>query len=185
VSVDEEQQGLREALKRTAVALKQGDVPFALAGGYAAWARGGPEPDHDVDFVVAADDAERAELVLSKAGLRVEHAPEDWLFKVFSDDAMVDILHRLAGNRVELPVLERATWLEVLSIQMPVLAATDVIVAKLAAMDEHACDLQSVLPAARALREQIDWSRVRDEVAGNDFAAAALYLFERLDIIEG
>ena len=41
---------LREALKLVAVALKESGVPFALTGGYAVWARGGPEPDHDVDF---------------------------------------------------------------------------------------------------------------------------------------
>ena len=49
--------GLREALKRVAVALKESGAPFALAGGYAAWARGGPEPEHDVDFAIAEADA--------------------------------------------------------------------------------------------------------------------------------
>jgi predicted nucleotidyltransferase len=183
VSLDEEQQMMREALKRIAVVLKEGGVPFALAGGYAAWARGGPEPDHDVDFVVAAADVERADLVLTKADLRVEHPPEDWLFKVFRNDAMVDILFRLGGNPVEMPVLERASWLEVLSVQMPVLAATDVLAAKLAAMDEHACDLGPVLPVARALREQIDLAQLRADVKGNDFAEAALFLFDRLGIL--
>ena len=48
---------LREALKVVAVNLKESGIPFALAGGYAIWARGGPEPDHDVDFVVPEDDA--------------------------------------------------------------------------------------------------------------------------------
>jgi putative nucleotidyltransferase-like protein len=180
--VDDEQQALREALKHTAVALKDGEVLFALAGGYAAWARGGPEPDHDVDFVVTAADAERAKEVLADAGLRVEQPPEDWLFKVYRDDAMVDILFRLSGDLVEPPVLQRASWLEVLSVQMPVLAATDVLVAKLAALDEHMCDLTKLLPVARALREQIDWDTLRAQVEGNDFAAAALFLFERLQI---
>ena len=61
MGVDDEQASLREALKRVAVTLKQAEVPFALAGGYAAWARGGPEPDHDVDFVVTEADAEPAD----------------------------------------------------------------------------------------------------------------------------
>ncbi len=61
-------QALREALKVVAVALKESDIPFALAGGYAIWARGGPEPDHDVDFVVAEDDAARASSCWRGAG---------------------------------------------------------------------------------------------------------------------
>ncbi len=182
VDGDAEQESLREALKRVAVVLKESEVPFALGGGYAAWARGGPEPEHDVDFVVTAADAERAEQALSGAGLRVEHPPEDWLFKVFDDEAMVDILFRMRGDPVEPALLQRGSELEVLSVQMPVLAATDVVAAKLAAMDEHMCDLGHVLPTVRALREQIDWSALRDQVKGNDFAAAALFLFERLGI---
>jgi hypothetical protein len=50
---NETRTGLREALKLVAVTLKEGDAPFALAGGYALWARGAPESEHDVDFVVA------------------------------------------------------------------------------------------------------------------------------------
>ena len=61
---DEVRRGLREALKTVAVALKEGSLnkgaPFALAGSYALWARGGPEPDHDVDFMVAEQDAPAA-----------------------------------------------------------------------------------------------------------------------------
>jgi len=52
------QEGLRTALKRVAVGLKETEVPFALAGGYAVWARGGPEPDHDVDFLLRSVHAE-------------------------------------------------------------------------------------------------------------------------------
>ena len=36
--------------------------------------------------------------------------------------------------------------------------------------------------AARSLREQVDWSRVARETADNDFAAALLFLLDRLDI---
>jgi hypothetical protein len=179
----EEQDALREALKRTAVALKQADVPFALGGGYAAWALGGPEPEHDVDFVLAEVDAERARRALDEAGLRVEQPPEDWLFKVFDDRAMVDVIFRMNGVPVDAAVLERADEYEVLSVQMPVLGATDLMASKINALDEHYCDYSRLLPVARSLREQVDWSEVRAAVAGNDFGLAFLFLLERMEII--
>ena len=68
-------------------------------------------------------------------------------------------------------------------MQMPVLAATELLVHKLAALDEHWCDFAMLLPVARALREQVDWERVRTEAADNDFAVAFLFLAERLGIV--
>ena len=50
----------RDALRRTASALKSDGPPFALAGSFALWAHGAPEPTHDVDFVVAESDVEAA-----------------------------------------------------------------------------------------------------------------------------
>ncbi len=67
---------------------------------------------------------------------------------------------------------------------MPVLSATDVIASKIKALTEHNCDYASVLPVARALREQVDWEQVRSEVGDNDFAVACLFLLDRLRITE-
>jgi hypothetical protein len=181
---DEGHEQQREALKRTAVALKQSRLLFALGGGYAAWARGGPEPAHDVDFVVADADAKDAEQVLTDAGLRVEHPPEDWLFKVFIHDAMVDVIFRVGGDPVEAELLERAGEVEVLSVKMPVLSATDLVTSKLLALDEHACDFTGDLLVSRALREQVDWEQVGPDVRHNDFAVAFLFLLRRMRIVE-
>jgi hypothetical protein len=180
--MSDEQERLREALKRTAVALKDGGVPFALGGGYAGWALGGPEPEHDVDFLVAERDAHRAEDVLAGSSLRVEHPPEDWLFKVYDGDAMVDLVFRVAGSPVEPDFIDRAQEVEVLSIRMPVLGATDLLVTKLLALSEHSCDYAKSLPSARALREQIDWQQVRANVSHNPYAFAFLVLLERLEV---
>jgi hypothetical protein len=178
-----DQEALREALKRVATALKETGVRFALAGGYAAWARGGAEPDHDVDFLVDPADADKVAGMLGEKGLQIVDPPEDWLFKVFTDDAMVDVLHRAAGSGDVQAALERATEVEVLSVWMPVLSATDVLMQKLAVLGERYCDLGCVLPSARALREQVDWDLVRATVAGNPYAEVTLDLLERLDVI--
>ena len=175
-------QEAREALKRVAVTLKQAGVRFALAGGYAAWAHGAPEPGHDVDFVVAEQDAAKAEAALVEEGLRVEHAPEDWLVKVFTDGAVVDVVHRLSNVPVGSPLLDLANEQDVLSVYLPVLTATDVLISKMNALNEHKCDYSTLLPVGRALREQVDWERLRRETGGNDFAVAFLFLLDRLSI---
>ncbi|WP_218566507.1 nucleotidyltransferase family protein [Vallicoccus soli] len=179
-----EREAVRDVLKRVAVALKQGGVPFALCGGYAAWVRGAPEPEHDADFLVPAGEAGRAREVLAAAGLDVQVPAEDWLVKVVVEGAFVDVLWRTCGAPVEADLVERAEPLAVLSVEMPVLAATDILVTKLLALDEHYCDFGRLLPVARALREQVDWDRVRRDVAGNDFAVVLLLLLERRGIIE-
>ncbi|SFC05595.1 hypothetical protein SAMN04487968_103222 [Nocardioides terrae] len=183
----ESQRDLREALKLVAVTLKQGDAPFALTGGYALWARGGPEPEHDVDFMVAEADAPLVMARLAEQGLQVVQPPEDWLFKVFVGEGqsppMVDILFRSAGETIERSHFAGVDEIEVESVAMPVLPATTLMTDKLNAMEEHACDFGKVLPAARAVREQVDWSVVRTNTKGNDFAYAFLVLLERLEII--
>jgi predicted nucleotidyltransferase len=175
---------LRDALKRTASALKHDGVPFALAGGYALWAHGAPESENDVDFVVAEDDTERAANVLADAGFEVIRPPEDWLFKAGSDGVVVDVLHRMVGEPVDPELLKRSDEMDLLGIRLPVLPATDLLSTKLRAMTEHYCDFGALLPHVRAVREQLDWARLRAEAAENDFAVAFLFLADRLGITE-
>jgi hypothetical protein len=179
-----DRESVRDLLKRTAVALKQADVPFALCGGYAAWVRGAPEPDHDADFLVPSAEAERAAAALADAGLPVVDPAEDWLVKVVTDGAFIDVLWRTCGEPVEKDLIDRAEVVSVLSVHMPVLQATDIVVTKLMALDEHYCDFGRLLPVARALREQVDWAAVGTGVAGNDFAVVFLHLLERLGIVD-
>jgi hypothetical protein len=173
---------MRQALKRVAATLKGAGVPFVLSGGYAAWVRGGPEPDHDVDFMLPPAAVPQATEALENEGLRVEQPPEDWLVKVFDGDQMVDLIHTPQGRPVDEERMARAEPVSVLSLEMPVLDATDIVVDKLIVLDEHYCDLTQVLPVLRSLREQVDWQRARDEAAGSPFAEAALLLAERLSI---
>jgi hypothetical protein len=183
-AVTDGQTKLREALKLVGVALKEAGVPFALAGSYALWARGAPEPHHDVDFAVAESDREQVADVLAGAGLQVTQPPEDWLFKVYVDQVLVDLLFRLNGDPVTHDDLADAEEMEVESVILPVLGATVLLKTKLAALDERACDLAKVLPAARAVREQVDWDDVARATAGNPFAVVTLDLLVRLGVIE-
>jgi hypothetical protein len=182
-SVDQRSdQELRAALKRVATTLKAAGVPFALAGGYASWARGGPEPVHDADFVLVEEDMPRALQALADAGMRVEHPPEDWLEKVYDGNALVDLIFRPADRPVTREQLARADELRVDSVLMPVQPATDILASKVLALSEHFCDMGRLFPHARALREQIDWPALRRDVADWPFARAFLGLCDDLDI---
>ena len=174
---------LRDALKRAASALKAHGPEFALAGSYALWAYGGPEPVHDVDFVVAQEDTETAALTLEKAGFRIDRTPEDWLFKAcVGEDFVIDVLHQLNGKPVDADMIASAEELDVLAIRMRVLSPTHVTSEKLNSLNEHHCDFAALLPAIRAVRERVDWDRVRANTTGNDFAVAFLVLIDRLGI---
>jgi Uncharacterised nucleotidyltransferase len=175
---------LREALRVAASALKERGPRFALAGSYALWAYGAPEPSHDVDLVVTEADASSAVATLRDAGFAIEHPPEDWLFKARVGDTVVDVLHRVNRVPVEAATLERAEQREVLAIAMPVLPPTMVLIQKLRALNEHHCDFAKLLPAVRAIRERLDWDHIREQTADNDYAAAFLVLAERLGLTD-
>jgi len=170
-------------MKRVAVVLKDAGLPFALAGGYAVYARGGPESDHDVDFYLREDDVDRAEKVLDDAQIRVERPAEDWLVKAYVDDAMVDLIFRPTDMPVTTEILDRAETIEVESVDMPVLSATDLVTSKLLAMDEHYCDFGQMFPVARSVREQVDWAAVAERTRDNAFARAFLQLVRDLRIV--
>ena len=116
-------------------------------------------------------------------GSTSQDPPEDWLTKVVSGGSFVDVIWRTCGHPVESDLIDRSEMLPVLSVHMPVLRATDIVVTKLMALDEHYCDFSRMLPVARALREQVDWDEVRREVADNDFAVVFLQLLERLRVL--
>jgi Nucleotidyl transferase of unknown function (DUF2204) len=176
---------LRNALKQTASALKAADIPFALAGGYALWVHGAPEPEHDVDLAVPESETEAAAGCLAQAGLKVVRPPEDWLFKVYVDGALVDVLHRLQNVPVDRELIERSDEHEILGIRLPVLPATDIMITKLQALSEHYCDYEPLLAVVRAIREKLDWDRIRTETQGYAFAETFLFLLDRLEISTG
>ena len=67
----------------------------------AVWAHGGPETEHDLDFFVKPEDAERALEALVEAGLRPEKPPEDWLYKAWDGDVLVDLIFETSGAPVD------------------------------------------------------------------------------------
>lgn len=173
-----------ETLKKAAAAMRDGEVDFALAGGFASWARGGPASDHDLDFAVRPEHAERALDVLADAGMRPERPPEGWLYKAFDGDVMVDLIFQPTGMEIDDDVLGRADELEVNATSMRVMAADDILATKLLAMSEHHLDYEGCLEMARALREQIDWAAIEQRCAESPFAKAFFVLARELGIAD-
>ncbi|QFZ18066.1 nucleotidyltransferase family protein [Saccharothrix syringae] len=177
------QNELLRTLTKVAKALRTEGIPFALAGGCAVYARGGPATEHDVDILVREEDAKPAVKALVAAGMRAATPPEDWLLKVYDGESLVDLLFRPNEIPVTEETLAKAEELAVGSVTLPVMPATDVMISKLLVLDGHRCDFSELLPFARALREQIDWPRVREATAHSPYAEAFLVLVERLDLL--
>lgn len=173
---------LVQSMKTAAGAFDAAGVPVVLGGGLAAWARGGPVTDHDVDFFVRDADVEAALDVLVEAGMRPEKPSEGWLLKAWDGDVLVDLIHHPAGQPVDDGVFERASRIDVLAQPMLVASAGDVLSTKILALTELDPDVRPILEIARTLREQIDWEFVRSRVEDTPFGAAVLTLVERLDI---
>jgi putative nucleotidyltransferase-like protein len=176
-------EGLATTLKRVAAALKQAEIPFALGGSFAVYAHGGHSSDHDVDFLLREQDKDRAGEELIAAGFEVAQPPEDWLFKVYDDGRMADMIFRPVESPVTDETLRDTVLLSVEAIAMPVISATQLMIHKLLSYTQHYCDFATGLPVARSLREQIDWDRVRRETADSPYAEAFLVLLDRLDVV--
>jgi predicted nucleotidyltransferase len=181
---DQEFEQLLATMKKAGGALQEAGVPYVLGGGLACWARGAPKTEHDVDFLVKPEDAERAQAALAAAGMRTEKPPEGWLLKAYSeDDVLVDLIFSPRAGPVDDEVFERADELEVHAMRIKVAALEDVIVQKLLALSEQEPDYSSVLELARSLREQVDWEEVRERTRESPFAAAYFTLLAELEIV--
>ena len=124
---DEGFAAIEHALKRSAAALRDADIPFLLGGSLASWARGGPETHHDLDLMIKPEDAERALQALVQAGLRPEDPPEEWLVKAWDGDVLVDLIFGPKGLPMTDEVIARGEELAVLGMDMRVMALEDVL----------------------------------------------------------
>jgi hypothetical protein len=174
------QDELWRTLTRVNAVLRDAEIPFALTGGCAVYARGGPPTEHDVDVLVLQEHAQSAVRALVAAGMREAVSPEDWLVKVYDGDRLVDLLFRPHGSPVTREILDSAEELTVGALQVPVQSATEVLASKLLVLGPHRCDFAPLVAIARALREQVDWPELARRTAASPYAEAFLTLVRRL-----
>lgn len=180
---DQDFERLLAAMKKAGGALKEAGIPFVLGGGLAAWARGGPKTEHDVDFLLKPDDAERAQETLADAGMRTERPPEGWLLKAYDNGVLIDLIFNPRSGTIDDGIFDRAEELEVHAMRMKVASLEDVLVQKLLALSEQEPDYSSVLELARSLREQVDWDEVRARTSESPFAKGYFTLLDELEIV--
>lgn len=176
---------LLDTLKRTAAVLREAEVPFVLAGGMAAWARGGPPTEKDIDVFIREADAEVALESLARAGMETVVPPEGWLVKAFDDGVLVDLIFRPSGVIVDDTLVCASEVLQVSAVEMRVLSIDDLLTSKLLSLTEHALDLGPVLEISRALREQVNWLAVRKRTMSSPFARTFFVLLAELAIVPG
>lgn len=177
--------GIVDALRAAVPVLREAEIPFMLGGSMAVWAYGGPEPVNDLDLMLREQDAERALQVLERAGMRTEHPPEEWLYKAWHGEVLIDLIFGPRGLPITDEVLERAVVRNLSALRVPVMALEDVLTTKLLALDEHQLDLSWLLQISRAVREQVDWESLRARTEHSPYAAAFFTLVERLGIVAG
>jgi hypothetical protein len=173
---------LIEALKLTVATLRERGIQFMLGGSVAAWARGGPEPQNDLDLMVSPQHAETALGALTEAGLRPERPPEEWLYKAWHGDVLIDLIFCPSGLELTDEVFARAETIPLMAVGTPVMALEDVLVTMLCSLDEHTLDYTRLVAIARALREQIPWAQLRARTSASACAAAFFTLVEGLGI---
>jgi hypothetical protein len=174
---------IAETLKKAVAALRDNEIPYLLGGSLAFWAHGGPETRKDLDFMVKAEDAERALDALTAEGMKPEKPPEGWLYKAWDGEILVDLIFHPKGMEIDDDVIERGQDLEVLAMPIRVMALEDVLSTKLMALHEHNVDYTSVLQMARSLREKVDWERVRASTSRSPFARAFFTIVEGTGVI--
>jgi hypothetical protein len=174
---------LLDAMKRGSEVLHGAGIPFALCGGLAVFARGGRSSDHDVDFLILEEDVEPALKALADAGFRTERPPLNWLVKAYDGDVLIDLIFRPANRPVTQRTLDDTDQLPVSAALMPVLSGTELLIHGLLTLTTQECDFSPRIRLLRAIREQIDIERVRNETKDSPYARAFLVLADELDLI--
>jgi hypothetical protein len=170
-------------LKRSVAAFRAAEVPYLLGGSLAAWARGGPRPENDLDFMVKPQDAQRAQDALAAAGMQPEDPPEEWLLKAHdANGVLVDLIFEPSGLVIDDAVLGRGDEISVLSVGVRVMALNDVLSTKLMALNEHHLTYESLIAISRSLRESVDWDDLRARTSASPFARAYFVIVEGLGI---
>ncbi|TQC44056.1 hypothetical protein EEB14_39560 [Rhodococcus sp. WS4] len=173
---------LMRTLGRAVNVLSAADVPFAVGGDLAVYARGGPPAEHQVTIVASDNHLTSARTALAAGGMRSIAFPRLGSRQFVGGDLRVTLLYPACTTGTGEGLLERAETMRIGQIWAPVLSGTDLMIDKLRHLGSHRCDFVPMLPVARALREQVDWPTVAGATADLPCARAFLGLLDDLAV---
>lgn len=177
-----EMSDLLATMKRSVDVLRGRRIPFVVCGRLAVYARGGAPSEHDVDFLIRGEDVDAVIEAFDEAGFRTQRPPEGWLVKAFDGEILVDLIFRPVNRPVTPQILSDADILPLAGVEVPVLSGTELLIHGLLRISGLECDFTDALAMTRAIREQIDIDRVREETKGSPYARAFLQLADELDL---
>jgi len=153
-------------LSEVTAALDRAGVHFALIGGFGMAMRGVQRATVGLDFILYADDLDKAHAIFEAFGYERVFTSENVSHYRGQDDAWgrIDILH--AFRRPSLSMLSRAQRLEVSpQVEVPVARVEDIIGLKIQAAfndatraDRDWLDIRHLLQAAAAGGQSVDWA---------------------------
>jgi hypothetical protein len=168
-----------DVLECTTRALDQASLPWAYIGGIASAVHGRPRWTYDIDVLVQPQDAHPALRVLADAGFDTDEKDPHWLFKAMDRGVLVDIIFKAtAGIYLDDEMIERTRRRDFRGVQVPVVAAEDLVVIKATAFAEHTprhwWDVLGVLA-----RADLDWSYLLRRARHSPGRVASVLLFAR------
>jgi len=116
--------------------------------------------------------------------MRGERPPEGWLYKAWDGEVLVDLIFAPKGLALDDAIFQRSDAVSVFGLEMRAMTLEDVLITKLRALHEHYLDFDPLLQMTRAVREQVDWARVREATSDSPYARGFLTLAEELGLIE-
>ena len=166
-----------EVLDKALRAIEAATIPYVLIGGVGSASLGRPRWTHDIDVLVAPQEADRALNALGDAGFETERTNEHWIFKATMQEVVVDVIFRTVGDiYLDDVMLAHAKQAEFQGVRATVASPEDQIVIKAIAHDEqssrHWNDALALIAAC-----DIDWDYLMERATRGPRRVLSLLIY--------
>ncbi len=170
---------MEAALVRAAEVLDEAGIDYAVMGGLASAAVGRARHTHDVDLFVRREDALPGLEALGRAGFRTECTDDEWLYKAFWGDVLIDLIFESSGGiHFDEEMRRRRRPIAVHNRKLPAIPPEDLVVIKALAHKEHTprhwFDALAVIEAG-----DLDYEYLARRARVNPGRVASLLLYAR------
>lgn len=170
---------MEAALVRAAGVLDEAGIDYAVMGGLASAAVGRARHTHDVDLFVRREDALPGLEALGRAGFRTERTDDEWLYKAFWGDVLIDLIFESSGGiHFDEEMRRRRRPIAVHNRKLPAIPPEDLVVIKALAHKEHTprhwFDALAVIEAG-----DLDYEYLARRARVNPGRVASLLLYAR------